>query len=49
VADMLAGYDKLKMLAEGRIEMVIPGHDAEVTRRFPSSQPGMEGISVRLD
>jgi hypothetical protein len=49
VADMLAGYDKLKKLADGRIEMVIPGHDAEVTKIFPASRPGLEGICVRLD
>ena len=49
VADMLAGYDKLKKLAEGRIEMVIPGHDAEVTTRFPASKKGLEGICMRLD
>jgi len=49
VADMLAGYDKLKKLADGRIEKVIPGHDAEVTRRFPASKKGLEGICVRLD
>jgi len=28
---------------------VIPGHDAEVTRRFPASKKGLEGICVRLD
>jgi glyoxylase-like metal-dependent hydrolase (beta-lactamase superfamily II) len=49
VADMLAGYDKLKKLAEGRVEMVIPGHDAEVTKRFPASKKGLEGVCVRLD
>jgi hypothetical protein len=27
---MLAGYDKPKKLADGRGEMVIPGHDIEV-------------------
>ena len=49
VADMLAGYDKLQKLADGHIDMVIPGHDAEVMKRFPVSKPGLEGISVRLD
>ena len=29
--------------------MVIPGHDAEVTRRFPPSKKGLEGVCVRLD
>ena len=49
VADMLAGHDKLKKLADDRTEMVIPGHDAEVTRRCQASRPGLEGICVRLD
>ena len=42
-------YDKLQKLADGHVDMVIPGHDAEVMRRFPASKPGLEGISVRLD
>ncbi|MCX7364452.1 MAG: N-acyl homoserine lactonase family protein, partial [Alphaproteobacteria bacterium] len=49
VADMLAGYDKLKKLADGRIDMVVPGHDAEVMKRYPASKPELEGVSVRLD
>ena len=36
-------------LADGRVEMVIPGHDAEVMVRYPASGPGLEGVSVRLD
>jgi len=49
VADMLAGYDKLQKLADGRLEMVVPGHDAEVMKRYPASRKDLEGISVRLD
>ena len=49
VADMLTGHDKLKKLADDRTEMVIPGHDAAVTKIFPASRPGLEGICVRLD
>ena len=30
-------------------KMVIPGHDAEVMKRYPASKPGLEGICVRLD
>jgi glyoxylase-like metal-dependent hydrolase (beta-lactamase superfamily II) len=48
-ADMLAGYDKLNKLAEGRAEMVVPGHDQEVMNRFPASAPGLQGWAVRLD
>jgi hypothetical protein len=46
---MLAGYDKLQTLADGRLEMVIPGHDAEVMKRYPPSRPELKGVSVRLD
>jgi hypothetical protein len=46
---MLAGYDKLKKLAEGRIDMVVPGHDAEVMKRYPPSKPELAGWAVRLD
>ena len=49
VADMLAGYDKLLKLADGRLEMVVPGHDAAVMKRYPASSKKLEGISVRLD
>jgi hypothetical protein len=46
---MLAGYDKLKKLAENRIDMVVPGHDAEVMKRYPASTPELDGWAVRLD
>jgi len=46
---MLAGYDKLAKLADGRTEMVVPGHDAEVMTRYPASRKDLQGISVRLD
>ena len=49
VADMLAGYDKLTKLADGQINMVVPGHDAEVMKRYPASSKALEGVSVRLD
>lgn len=49
VADMLDGYDKLKKLADNRIDMVVPGHDAEVMKRYPASSPKLEGWAVRLD
>jgi hypothetical protein len=46
---MLAGYDKLQKLADGRLEMVVPGHDAEVMKRYPASRDDLKGIAVRLD
>lgn len=48
-ADMLAGYDKLHKLAEGRAEMLVPGHDQEVMTRYPASSAELQGWAVRLD
>ena len=49
VADMVAGYDKLRKLADGHVNMVVPGHDAEVMNRYPASRDDLKGIAVRLD
>jgi glyoxylase-like metal-dependent hydrolase (beta-lactamase superfamily II) len=49
VADMLAGYERLERLALGQIGMIVPGHDAEVLRRYPASSHELEGMAVRLD
>jgi glyoxylase-like metal-dependent hydrolase (beta-lactamase superfamily II) len=49
VADMLAGYDRLKKLADGRQDMVVPGHDARVMDRYPPSSAALKGWAVRLD
>jgi hypothetical protein len=49
VADMVEGYAKLRKLADGHVNMVVPGHDAEVMKRYPASKKGLEGICVRLD
>jgi hypothetical protein len=49
VADMLAGYDRLIKLADGHVDMVVPGHDAEVMTKYPASRADMKGIAVRLD
>jgi glyoxylase-like metal-dependent hydrolase (beta-lactamase superfamily II) len=49
VSKMLSGYETLDRLAEGRREMIVPGHDAEVMKRYPVSAPGLEGFAVRLD
>lgn len=48
-ADMLAGYDRLHELADGRPDMVVPGHDQEVMSRYPASSKALEGWAVRLD
>ena len=48
VADMIAGYDKIKAHAEsGR--HIIPGHDPLVLARYPALNAATEGIIGRLD
>lgn len=47
VADMLAGYDRMRELST-TIRHIIPGHDPLVLDRYPRSLPGIADI-VRLD
>ncbi|WP_066796609.1 N-acyl homoserine lactonase family protein [Sphingomonas soli] len=47
VVEMLEGYDRMRALASSPAH-IIPGHDPLVLRRYPASQPGLDGI-VRLD
>jgi glyoxylase-like metal-dependent hydrolase (beta-lactamase superfamily II) len=47
VADMVAGYERLRSLAASPAH-VIPGHDPLVMQRYPAVK-GLEGIAVRLD
>ena len=48
VADMVAGYDRLRALAESSAH-VIPGHDPLVLERYPAPSTGLQGIVARLD
>jgi glyoxylase-like metal-dependent hydrolase (beta-lactamase superfamily II) len=48
VADMVAGYDRLRSLAASPAH-VIPGHDPLVMQRYPAPSKALEGIVVRLD
>jgi glyoxylase-like metal-dependent hydrolase (beta-lactamase superfamily II) len=48
VADMLAGFAKLKRLAESP-QHLIPGHDPLVMVRYPAPQAELTGTVVRLD
>ena len=48
VADMLAGYHKLRRLAETD-KHIIPGHDPLILTRYPAVSPELEGIVHRLD
>lgn len=47
VADMLAGYDRMRELATS-IDHIVPGHDPLVLTRYPAFKEGLDGV-VRLD
>jgi glyoxylase-like metal-dependent hydrolase (beta-lactamase superfamily II) len=48
VEDMIAGWSKLKRLAESP-QHVVPGHDPLVMRQYPALKRSLEGVVVRLD
>ena len=48
VGDMLDGYEKLRALADGNEDKVIPGHDPQVLSLFPAASKELEGIAVAL-
>ena len=48
LADMLAGYGKLRRLASTPAH-VVPGHDPLVMARYPAARKELDGIVVRLD
>ncbi len=48
VADMVAGYARLRALAESP-QHIIPGHDPQVMERYPAPRKELEGIVARLD
>ena len=48
VGDMLEGYKRLYSLADSR-ELVIPGHDPDVLKRFPAASRELDGWVVKLD
>ena len=45
---MLEGYRTMNQLA-GHRDLLIPGHDARVTKAYPPAAPGLEGLVMRLD
>ena len=49
VGDMLEGYRTLRKLADGRPEMIVPGHDPLVMERYAPPTGRLDGIAVRLD
>ncbi len=48
LAGMIEGYRRINDLA-GHRDLLIPGHDARVTRAYPAAGPDMDGQILRLD
>ena len=48
VGEMLEAFDMLRAHATSP-DLIVPGHDPLVMRRYPSPSPELEGIAVRLD
>jgi glyoxylase-like metal-dependent hydrolase (beta-lactamase superfamily II) len=48
IGEMVQGFRRLRELADAP-ELVVPGHDALVMKRYPIAGPGLEGLAVRLD
>jgi glyoxylase-like metal-dependent hydrolase (beta-lactamase superfamily II) len=48
VADMVAGYERLRALAASPAH-IIPGHDPLVMQRYPAPSESLRGIVARLD
>ncbi|MCP5150584.1 MAG: N-acyl homoserine lactonase family protein [Ectothiorhodospiraceae bacterium] len=48
IQGMMDGHRKVLSLATS-IDHVVPGHDAEVMRRYPAVSPELAGVAVRLD
>jgi glyoxylase-like metal-dependent hydrolase (beta-lactamase superfamily II) len=48
VGDMLEGYARVHALADAP-QLVVPGHDPDVLRRFPAGSREHEGWIARLD
>jgi glyoxylase-like metal-dependent hydrolase (beta-lactamase superfamily II) len=46
--DMLEGYRRIKAMADTR-DLVVPGHDAQVTSAYPAAGEGLDGLVLRLD
>ncbi len=45
---MIEGYRRINRMT-GHRDLIVPGHDARVTRAYPAAAPGLEGRIMRLD
>ena len=44
---MYRAFDRIRELADAE-ELIIPGHDPAVLKRFPDAAPGLAGLAVRV-
>jgi glyoxylase-like metal-dependent hydrolase (beta-lactamase superfamily II) len=44
---MYRAFDRIRELADAE-ELIIPGHDPAVLKRFPAAAPGLAGLAVRV-
>jgi hypothetical protein len=44
---MYRAFDRIRELADAE-ELIIPGHDPAVLKRFPAPAPGLAGLAVRV-
>lgn len=49
IGDMMEGHDRLRALAGGNEDLIVPGHDPLVFDYYPAPSPELEGKVVRLD
>ena len=47
LAQMYGAFDLVRSLADSP-DLVVPGHDPLVLKRFPPAREGLEGVAVRI-
>jgi glyoxylase-like metal-dependent hydrolase (beta-lactamase superfamily II) len=45
---MYAAFDRVRALAGGDDDRIVPGHDPLVLARHPAAGPGLEGLAVEV-
>lgn len=49
VGDMMEGHEKMRILANGNEDLIVPGHDPMVMDFYPAPSADLKGKVVRLD
>jgi len=49
IGDMMEGHDKLRWLANGNEDLIVPGHDPLVMDYYPAPSENLKGKVIRLD